>query len=70
MQAAISNAVANDLLAIKAHLLKHPSHIPGNPVVVVSWHAIRELYHMSRLPLYLWIWVLNPALERNVLCWE
>src|SRR5882724_3952295 len=70
MQAAISNAVTNDLLAIKAHLLMHPSHIPGNLVAAVSWHVIRELYHISQSPLYLWIRVLNPAFQRNVLHWE
>src|SRR5882724_8657065 len=70
MQAAISNAVADDLMAIKAHLSMPPSHIPGNLVAAVSWHAIGELYHICWLPLYLWIWVLNPAFQRNVLCWE
>src|SRR5882724_858743 len=70
MQATVSNAVTDDLLAIKAHLSTHPSHIPENLVAAVSWHAIGELYHISRSPLYLWIRVLNPAFQRNVLCWE
>src|SRR5882724_1292415 len=70
MQAAVSNAVTNDLMAIKAHLSTCPSHVPGNLVVAVSWHAIGELYHISQSPLYLWIWVLNPAFRRNVLHWE
>ena len=57
-------------MAIKAHPLTCPSHIPGNLIAVVSWHAIGELYHVSRSLLYLWIWVLNPAFQRNVLHWE
>jgi len=48
MQAAISNAVANNLMAIKAHLQMQPSHVPGNLITGVSWHAIRELYYMSQ----------------------
>jgi len=64
------HAVADALLAINAHLSTRPSHVPGNLIVVVSWHAIGELYHVSRSPLYLWIRVLNPAFQRNVLCWE
>jgi len=70
MQSAFSNAVTNDLLAIKAHLSTCPSHIPGNLIVAVSWHAIRELYHISWPPLYLWIRVLNLAFQWNVLHWE
>src|SRR5882724_10981531 len=70
MQAAISSAVANDLMAIQAHLTTHPKHVPGNLVAAVSWHAIGELYHISWSPLYLWIWVLNPAFQRNVHHWE
>ena len=70
MQAAVSNAVADDLMAIKAHLSTCPSHLPGNLIAVVSWHAIGELYHVSRLPLYLWIQVLNLEFQKNVLHWE
>src|SRR5882724_7515112 len=62
MQAAISNAVANDLLAIEAHLQARPQHSPSNLVVAVSWHAIGELYHVSQLSLFLWNWLLNPVL--------
>jgi len=51
MQAAISSAMANDLMAIKAHLMTQPSHVPWNLITVVSWHAIGELYHVSQLPL-------------------
>src|SRR5882724_1231254 len=69
MQAAVSNAVTNDLMAIKAHLSTCPSHVPGNLIVAVSWDAIGELYHVSQSPLYLWIRVLNPAFQRNMLCW-
>ena len=49
MQAAVSSAVADDLMAIKAHLMTRPNHVPGNLVAVVSWQAIGELYHVSRL---------------------
>src|SRR5882724_8961859 len=48
MQAAISSAVADDLMAIKAHLQARPSHLPRNLVACVSWHAIGTLYHVSR----------------------
>jgi len=50
MQAVISSAVADDLMAIKAHLTTHPKHTAGNLVAAVSWHAIRELYHVSWSP--------------------
>jgi len=49
MQAAVANAVADDLMAIQAHLTTFPKHIPGNLVAMVSWHAIGELYHVSWL---------------------
>src|SRR5882724_2809368 len=62
MQAAISNAVANDLLAIEAHLQARPRHSPSNLVAAVSWHAIGELYHVSQLSLFLWNRLLNPVL--------
>ena len=58
MQAAVSSAVANDLMAIKAHLTTRSNHVPGNLIVVVSWQAIRELYHVSRSPLGLWNFML------------
>jgi len=29
-----------------------------------------SVYHVSQSPLYLWIRVLNPAFQRNVLHWE
>ena len=48
MQAAISSAVADDLMSIKAHLMTQPNHVPGNLVTAVSWQAIGELYHVSR----------------------
>src|SRR5882724_10719829 len=63
MQAAVSNAVTNDLLAIEAHLQARPRHSPSNLVAAVSWHAIGELYHVSRLSLFLWNWLLNPVLS-------
>src|SRR5882724_7044183 len=48
MQAAISNAVVDDLMAIKAHIQARPSHLPGNVIACVSWHAIGTLYHVSQ----------------------
>jgi len=51
MQAAISNAITDDLMAIKAHLTTRPKHTPGNLVAAVSWHVIGELYHVSQSPL-------------------
>ena len=53
MQAAVSNAIADDLMAIKAHLTTRPKHTPRNLVAAMSWHAIGELYHVSQLPLRL-----------------
>ena len=47
MQAAVTNAMANDLMAIWAHLMTHPKHVPRNLVTTVSWHAIGKLYHVS-----------------------
>ena len=43
MQAAISSAVADNLMAIKAHLATRPEHVPVNLVVAMGWHAIGEL---------------------------
>src|SRR5882724_4166046 len=51
MQEAISSAMADDLMAIQAHLTTRPKHVPGNLVTAVSWHAIGELYHVSQSPL-------------------
>ena len=51
MQAIISSAVTNDLMAIKAHLTTHPKHTPGNLIAAVSWHVIGELYNVSQSPL-------------------
>jgi len=48
MQAAVSSAVANDLMAIKAHLATQPKHIPANLIAAMGWHAIGELYHVRR----------------------
>src|SRR5882724_7494675 len=70
MQAAVSNAMADDLLAIQAHLTTHPKHVPGNLVAVVSWHAIGELYHVSWSLLGLCGSLLICFFQRNVLCWE
>ena len=70
MQAAISSAVADNLMAIQAHLTTHPKHIPGNLVTAVSWHMIGELNHVSRLPLELWDSLLISSFQQNVLCWE
>jgi len=42
MQAAISSAMADDLLAIQAHLTMRPSHTPRNLIVAVSWQAVRS----------------------------
>ena len=49
MQAIISSTMANDLMAIKAHLKTRPEHTPENLIAAVGWHAIGELYHVSRL---------------------
>ena len=70
MPAAVSSAVANNLMAIQAHLTTHPKHIPGNLITTVSWHAIRELYHVSWLPLGLWDSLLISFFQRNFLHWE
>ena len=47
MQAAVTNAMADNLMAIWAHLMTFPKHVPGNLIAMVSWHAIGELYHVS-----------------------
>ena len=70
MQAAVSSTVADDLMAIKAHLTTRPNHVPGNLVAVVSWHAIGELYHVSWSLLGLCGSLLIFFFQRNVLCWE
>src|SRR5882724_285174 len=70
MQAAVSSAVANNLMTIQAHLTTCPKHIPGHLVTVVSWHAIGELYHVSQSPLELWDSLLISSFQRNVLHWE
>ena len=49
MQAIISSAVADDLMAIKAHLKTRPKHTPENLVAAVGWHTIGELYQVSQL---------------------
>src|SRR5882724_6439602 len=67
MQAAISSAMADDLMAIQAHLTTHPKHIPGNLITAVSWHAIGELYHVSRSPLELLDSLLIP-LSSGMFC--
>jgi len=36
------------LVAIQGHVQMKPSLVLCNLVVVVSWHAIRELYHVSQ----------------------
>jgi len=48
MQVTVSSTVANDLMAIQAHLQMQPGHVPRNLVAVVSWHVIGELYHVSQ----------------------
>jgi len=48
MQATISDAIADDLMAIKAHLQVQPSHVPRNLIAGVSWHVIGELYYVSQ----------------------
>src|SRR5882724_12185473 len=70
MQAAVSSAMANNLMAIQAHLTTCPKHIPGNLIAVVSWHAIAELYHVSQSPLELLDSLLISSFQRNVLHWE
>src|SRR5882724_2033195 len=70
MQAAVSSAVADDLMAIKAHLTTRPNHVPGNLVAAVSWHVIGELYHVSWSLLGLCGSLLICFFQRNVLCWE
>src|SRR5882724_4374046 len=70
MQAAVSSAVADDLMAIQAHLTTCPKHVPGNLIAAVSWHAIGELYHVSRSPLELLDSLLISSFQWNVLCWE
>src|SRR5882724_2162648 len=51
MQAAVSSAVADYLMAIKAHLTTRPNHVPENLIAAVRWQAIGELYHVSWSPL-------------------
>src|SRR5882724_6215456 len=70
MQAAVSDAIADDLMAIRAHLSTCPSLVPGNLVVVVSWHAIGELYHISRWLVSLWGYEITSIFQRNALRWE
>src|SRR5882724_6222741 len=70
MQAAVSDAVADDLMAIRAHLSTCPSLVPGNLVVVVSWHAIGKLYHISRWLVSLWGYEITSVFQRNALHWE
>jgi len=70
MQAAVSSAVADDLMAIQAHLTTRPKHIPGNLVAAVSWHMFGELHHVSWSPLELWDSLLISSFQWNVLHWE
>src|SRR5882724_3238088 len=70
MQAAISSTMANDLMAIQAHLTTHPKHVPGNLITAVSWHVIGELYHVSQSPLELLDSLLISSFQWNVLHWE
>src|SRR5882724_1253830 len=70
MQAAVSNAIADDLMAIKAHLTTCPKHTPGNLIAAVSWHVIGELYHVSQSSLGVYDPLLIPLLQQNVLHWE
>jgi len=70
MQATISSAVADDLMAINAHLTTRPNHVPGNLVAAVSWHVIGELYHVSWSLLGLCGSLLICFFQRNVLHWE
>src|SRR5882724_3180617 len=70
MQAAVSDTVADDLMAIRAHLSTCPSLVPGNLVAAVSWHAIGELYHVSRWLVSLWGCEITSAFQRNALRWE
>ena len=70
MQAIVSSTITDDLMAIKAHLTTRPKHTPGNLVTDVSWHAIRELYHVSQSSLGVYDPLLIPLLQQNVLHWE
>jgi len=70
MQAVISSAMADDLMAIKAHLKTLPEHTPENLIGAVSWHVIRELYHVSQLLFRVWDLLLISCLQQNVLRWE
>src|SRR5882724_3907396 len=70
MQAAVSDAVADDLMAIRAHLSTRPSLVPSNLVAAVSWHAIGELYHVSRWLVSLWGYEITSVLQQNALRWE
>src|SRR5882724_11114537 len=54
MQAAVSSAVADDLMAIKAHLMTRPNHVPGNLIAAVG----------------LWNFLLILPVQKNVLHWE
>jgi len=54
--------ITDDLLATKGHLTTRPSHVPGNFVAAVRWHAIRVHYHVSRVDLSLWVLVLTPVI--------
>ena len=61
MSTSVHLPITDDLLALKGHLMTHPSPVLGNLVTVVSWHVIGQHYHISRVASFLEILVLMPV---------
>ena len=59
MSTSIHHPITNNILALKGHIMTWPSHVPGNLVTAVSWHAIGVHYHVSQVILFLWVLVLT-----------
>src|SRR5882724_13568475 len=69
MSNSIHHPITDDLLAVKGHITTQPSHMPGNLIAAVSWHAIGVHYHVSQVILFL-VLVLTLVIQQNVLQWE
>jgi len=61
--------ITDDLLVVQAHLQMWPSHVPSNLNAAISWHAIREFYHVIRLDLRSSMLVLTLVIQSKVLEW-
>jgi len=59
MSNSVHHPITDDLLAIKGHITTWPSHVPGNLIAAVSWHAIGAHYHVSWVDLSLWVLMLT-----------